>query len=181
MNALGPRTHCDPKSSKSTLAQAINYCKKDGDYTERGKIRDGKDSRWADVIDLAEKGELDTIKEEYPDIYFMHKQKIESMVTRTFEPINDDLHNHFEWWVGPTGTGKSRTAWEQFGNKRYLKGIHKWWDGYNYEEVVIIEEADPKRCEHMAHYFKTWFDHYPFRAEVKCSMLNNIRPTKMVH
>ena len=28
MSALGPRTHCEPKSPKSTLAQAINYCKK---------------------------------------------------------------------------------------------------------------------------------------------------------
>ena len=72
--------------------------------------------------------------------------------------------------VGRTNrTGKSRTLWERFGNNRYLKGITKWWDNYRYEETVIIEEADPLRCQHMAHYFKIWCDHYPFRAEVKCT------------
>lgn len=176
--ALGPRAHIEPRMG--TLIQAIEYCKKDGDFSERGTIRTGKENKWADMTELAEQGKLEEIKEEYPQFYFLYKQKIESMVKRTFDPINDDLHNHFEWWVGPTGTGKSRTAWDLFGNNRYLKGIHKWWDGYQYEDVVIIEEADPKRCEHMAHYFKTWFDHYPFRAEVKCSMLNNIRPTKII-
>ena len=69
--ALGPRAHIEAR--KKTLAEAIEYCKKDDDYTERGKIRACKENKWADVTALAEAGELDTIKEEYPDVYFMHK------------------------------------------------------------------------------------------------------------
>lgn len=176
--ALGTRAHIEVR--QGSLKEAIDYCKKDGDVTERGKIRIGADNKWTDVIQLAEAGKMEEIKNDYPHLYLLHKQKLESLMAPNLEAFTDDPKNHFEWWVGPTGTGKSRTLWEKYGNNRYLKGITKWWDNYRYEEVVVIEEADPLRCQHMAHYFKIWCDHYPFRAEVKCSHLNNIRPNKII-
>jgi len=162
------------------LAQAIAYCKKDGDYQSAGNIRiPNKDNKWADIIDLAEQGKLDEVKDEYPLIYLMHKPKLESLMNPILEPFQDDPKNHFEWWHGPTGTGKSREVWKQYP-EHYDKQLNKWWDGYLYHDVVIIEEADPKKCEHMAYFFKRWADHYPFRAEIKNGHLNNIRPNKII-
>lgn len=41
--------------------------------------------------------------------------------------------------LGPSGTGKSKFCLEQYGNA-YWKQRSNWWDGYNGEEVVILDE-----------------------------------------
>lgn len=165
---------------EGSLEQAVDYCKKEGNFYEHGELRiRAKENKWSDIIDLAKDGKLDVIEEEYPLIYLMHKPKLESLMSPNLEPIQDDLSNHFEWWYGPTGTGKSRNLWNLYP-EHYDKQINKWWDGYLYQEVVAIEEADPKKCEHMAYFFKRWCDHYPFRAEIKNGHLNNIRPNKII-
>lgn len=174
---IGTRCHIEVR--RGSLQQAIDYCKKDGVVTEHGHLRIGNENKWTDVIELAKKGDLDTIESEYPAIFFMHKPKIIDLMAPAIEPFQDDPKNHFEWWYGPTGTGKSRAVWDNYP-VHYDKQINKWWDGYQYHEVVCIEEADPKKCEHMAYFFKRWADHYPFRAEVKNGHLNNIRPNKII-
>lgn len=165
---------------QGSLAQAVAYCQKEGNFHEAGELRiPKKENKWSDIVDLAEQGKLDVIKDEYPLIYLMHKPKLESLMSPNLEPFQDDPKNHFEWWYGPTGTGKSRTVWEEYP-EHYDKQMNKWWDGYLYDNTVVIEEADPKKCEHMAYFFKRWCDHYPFRAEIKNGHLNNIRPNKII-
>lgn len=48
-----------------------------------------------------------------------------------------------EWHWGPTGTGKSHTVRTAYPDA-YLKTNTKWWDGYQKEDVVIIEELGPQ-------------------------------------
>ena len=56
---------------------------------------------------------------------------------------------------------------------------NKWWDGYDNEEVVIMEDFNMEQAKHLAHHLKIWADHYPFMAERKGgSML--IRPKKII-
>ena len=46
----------------------------------------------------------------------------------------------FVYW-GPTGTGKSRRAWDEAGVEAYCKDPRtKFWDGYQVEENVVIDE-----------------------------------------
>nr|QXP07805.1 MAG: replication associated protein [Arizlama virus] len=176
--ALGHTVHCEIR--RGTILQAVDYCKKDGDFFEKGKIRMENNNKFTEMMKLAEEGNLEEIKEQYPALYFLHKPKILSLVTKGVDTVfDDDLHNHFEWWWGPTGTGKSRKVWEDFP-VHFDKGINKWWDGYQFEDVVIIEEADPIKCQHMAYFFKKWFDRYPFKADIKGAMLNQIRPKKII-
>ena len=75
---------------------------------------------------------------------------------------NDKLQNF--WYYGPTGTGKSFTA-RKIAPNAYLKTNTKWWDHYDYEEEVLIEEMAPNLIG--AHHMKMWTDHYPFACEVK--------------
>lgn len=87
-----------------------------------------------------------------------------------------DLQN--EWWYGSTGTGKSKKVWEDYP-EHYGKMLNKWWDGYQDEEVVVIEEWCPKN-ECTASALKIWADRYPFNAEIKGGLLKKIRPKKII-
>lgn len=49
--------------------------------------------------------------------------------------------NNF-WIMGATGVGKSRYVREKH-YPVYPKMRNKWWDGYDGEDVVVIEELSP--------------------------------------
>lgn len=88
---------------------------------------------------------------------------------KVHEDYEGDLKAKNIWIWGPSRTGKTYWA-RHFSNKRiYVKPINKWWDGYDGQEVVIIEDIDPDSCQHLAHYMKVWADRYPFTAALKGS------------
>jgi len=70
------------------------------------------------------------------------------------------------WIFGPTGSGKSRHAWTIAPNA-YEKSNNKWWDGYNHEEDVIMDDLDLTQFN-MKEILKL-FDRYPYRLEIKGS------------
>lgn len=67
------------------------------------------------------------------------------------------------WLYGPPGTGKSLAARRDNPN-HFPKPANKWWDGYNNQPVVIIDDLDSNA---LGHHIKIWADHYPFVAEFK--------------
>lgn len=164
---------------RGTMQQAADYCKKDGDFKEWGTLpvsrADAMKGMWKQMIDWAEEGRLDEIKEEYPAMYLRYLEKFRSLA-RPERAILPELTN--EWWYGPTGTGKSRKLWTDYP-VHYAKQLNKWWDGYDGEEVVAIEEWCP-RNECTASLLKIWADRYPFPAEIKGGKLNRIRPKKII-
>lgn len=95
------------------------------------------------------------------------KRKVEKLTT---------LDNY--WYTGPTGTGKSIAARDNYPDA-YIKQPNKWWDGYDGEEVVIIDEFN-KQHGRFAYYLRQWADHYPFQAEIKRGTLGLIRPKTII-
>lgn len=70
------------------------------------------------------------------------------------------------WLCGPAGCGKSTWA-KQLGDHLggwYEKAQNKWWDGYEGEKVVILDDLD---TETLLHYLKKWADKFPCKGEVK--------------
>lgn len=174
---LLPRAHIEMQ--RGTIAQAIEYCKKEGDFSEFGQCprtnAATQKERWRTIIRLAEAGDLESIKEDFPGMYLRYYDKLRSMANPPSR-ILDELQN--EWWYGPTGTGKSRSLWEQYPD-HYQKELNKWWCGYNNEPVVAIEEWAPKN-ECTASALKIWADRYPFTAQIKGGSLKKIRPQKII-
>lgn len=175
---LGSRAHIEVQ--KGTSEQAANYCKKDGVFQEFGELPKSasKNSKemWRNIIKWAEDGDIEKIKDEYPHAYFLHKAKILSLRKRTSDILLELVN---EWWVGPTGTGKSRKLWAEYPG-HYAKQLNKWWDGYDDEDVVAIEEMTPAAGQFLAHYLKIWADRYPFSPEIKGGTLKKLRPKKVI-
>lgn len=82
------------------------------------------------------------------------------------KPKQDIPELRNEWHYGPTGTGKSRHVRAKYPDA-FIKSNDVWWDGYNREDDVIIEEMGPQQIN--AHHIKLWADHYAFKASVKGS------------
>jgi len=169
------------------LQESIEYCKKEGNFLEIGvrpmdaKAKGAKGGqkekdRWDFALEAAKAGRFEDIDAQIQLVHakqcdYIYARELRTMnLTNTFEPM--------EWWYGPTGSGKSRLARES-NPGAFVKMLNKWWDGYVGEEVVILDDVDPESCGHMAHFFKTWTDHYPFPCEIKGTS-TRIRPRKFV-
>ena len=178
-----PRAHVEAR--KGTIQQAIEYCQKEGDWEEHGEKPkmpkekgEGEKKRWRRIFEKAEEGDEDWLKENEPNVAFKHMATFRSHKKAKKEPLNyvDTPH---EWWVGPTGTGKSKKVWEEYPT-HYAKEKNKWWCNYTGQDTVVIEEADPKNMEHLADRLKVWADRYPFPGEIKGGRIEGIRPLKVI-
>ena len=175
-----PRAHLEPR--RGTVDQAVDYCKKEGDFEEFGikplsQSEKGKKEkeRWSDAFQAAKEGRFDDIPEDLRTRYYGTYKKIrEDSIEKP--KVLDTLDN--EWRYGPTGTGKSRTAHEKYPGAYIKKANTKWWDGYIDQEVVIIDDFDKYHVQ-LGYELKIWLDHYPFPAERKGGSVM-IRPKKII-
>lgn len=163
-----PRAHWE--ICKGTPSSNIKYCSKENNFYEWGvkpltqqeKGELGKRS-WEEAKALAIEGKLDEIA---PSIYICQYSNLKRiMFDHQKKPTGlDTLTNH--WIHGLSGTGKSRMVWEKYPDA-YRKMANKWWDQYNGEDVVVLEDVDLEMAKWIGFYLKIWADHYPFRAEIK--------------
>lgn len=161
---------------------AVEYCKKEGDFVERGvpltgqKEKGNKEKRrWDQIHEAAAEGRFEDIDPEirvkYPrNLDYIRQQ---ALLARDL-PDTEERH---EWYWGTTGTGKSRKARTE-NPDAYLKMCNKWWDGYTDQAVVLLEDFD-KAHGVLGHHLKIWGDRYPFPAEKKGGSMV-IRPTKII-
>ena len=187
---IGENAHIE--IARGTIKEASDYCKKDGNYYEKGQLPEEQQTRggqatkrkWEEALNNAKQGKFDDIP---PDIYIRYRNSLkaiyqEEVNKNTVEIMDAELKGHFVWIYGPTGTGKSHLARSLAmsidpDTPPYLKGLNKWWSGYKMQKVVIIEEASPEACKYLAPLFKQWCDKWPFTAETKGGTFENgIRP-----
>jgi len=164
---------------RGTVDQAIEYCKKDGVYEEVGErpVSSGESTQilWKEILARSKAGDYQWIEDNYPKIWIQLSTNLQSLRTREIKIL--DTLDH-EWWVGPTGTGKSRLVWDLYPT-HYQKELNKWWCGYQDEQVVVVEEWSPKN-ECTGSQLKIWADRYPFTGQIKGGSLKSIRPTKII-
>jgi len=162
------------------VLQAADYCKKDGVFQEFGimpvSAAEGSRQAWKAIMEYAQKGRYDWIMDNYPKVWIQFSNRLEGLRIREKKILDGELEH--EWWVGSTGTGKSKTLWELYG-EHYQKELNKWWCGYQDEQVVAIEEWSPKN-ECTGSQLKIWADRYPFTAQIKGGSIKKVRPLKII-
>jgi len=180
-----PNAYLAPRNGTHEEARA--YCVKDGHYFERGeppldtRQRSEKGgaataAKWKGIQEASARGDLAWIASSHPKEFVLYKPRLESLFAPTAKPIDGELLH--EWWVGPSGTGKSRELWNLYPD-HFAKSINKWWDGYRHETVVAIEEWSPDSTM-TAQSLKKWADRYPFTGEIKGGVLQKLRPRKII-
>ena len=153
---------------QGTVDQSITYCSKDGDYHEFGeKPEQGKRSDLDAVVTMVKEGKrLIEVSAEAPIEFVKFHKGIERLIALQCKPR--DFKTEVHWYYGPTGTGKSKLAFELAltASSYYVKDpLNKWWDGYEQQEVVIIDDYR-RDFSTFAHLLRL-FDRYPMTVEYK--------------
>lgn len=173
---LLPGAHIEPR--RGTAKQAIEYCHKDGDIFERGTKPlcpgDREKLNWEEIWVSAKLGDLEAIP---PDVRLRHYATIRR-IERDYMPAVARLTGPCGLWIwGESGAGKSRAVLDAFP-EAYPKPTTKWWDGYQGEEVVYLDDVSVFHVA-LGDSIKLWADAYPFIGESKGGA-KKIRPRKFI-
>ena len=64
------------------------------------------------------------------------------------------------------------TARQVLGAEGYYPKLNnKWWDGYQSQKVVIMEDVDKETVKFLHHHLKIWADRWGFIGETKGARL----------
>jgi len=157
--------HYEPTKSR---AAAIRYCKKDGDFItnlNEETILSPQNKRAKFVHDVLKKKSVTQMIED-GDIHFAQAK------AATY--AKQLLGKHYEhtgvrgvWIQGRPGVGKTHKARNDYGDDLYIKPMNKWWDGYNGQAVVILDDFEKSCGPMLGHYLKIWADKWSCTGEIK--------------
>lgn len=137
-----PRAHLEKR--RGTAKEAADYCKKDGDFIERGVI--SNQGKRVDLIEIADRvtngASVDEIVQENPHAFHCYGRTLERIELIRLRRSFRTWMTKCVWYWGPTGTGKSHKAFEGYSPETHYvwtddKG---WWDGYVGQATVIMND-----------------------------------------
>jgi hypothetical protein len=170
LKKLFPGAHLEIQ--RGTNEEAKEYCMKedsriDGPW-EFGEFKpsQGQQGKRTDIEEI-----ITAIREKRPrdeyiftPSYVRYYRGFEHIKLLAQEPYNhDDVRG--VWYWGPPGTGKSHTARTNFP-EAFMKAQNKWFDGYNQQENIILDDFDTNGvC--LGHHLKIWADKWACTGEFK--------------
>lgn len=173
---LSEGTHCHVTVADYPYDSML-YCQEDGDFIEWGtplkqvgkKGGQANMKRWDDARAAAQAGRPEDVPS---DIYIKHLGNIDKLVYRSKDKAKD-FDSEFVrkenniLLVGVAGSGKSTMGPTLFPGRTFRKPMSKWFDAYDGEETIMLEDLDPTNAMLMSHHIKIWGDRFAFVAESK--------------
>lgn len=174
---FGDHVHLEPRRGNRDQAKA--YCEKEesrvsGPYYWPSKEAYGKggQGRRSDIDDACEELLQHRDMSQLPNSLVVKYHKgFDRLLSLTAKPRKYDPDNPVECIIlwGAAGTGKSQEAYRIANNySTYNKdGDTKWFDGYNGEQCIVVNEFDPVKTEITISMFKKWVDWCPCLVQPK--------------
>lgn len=161
-------SRCHIEGAKGNSAQNKAYCSKDNDYEEWGDLpSQGKRSDLDDVAEMINQGaSCVDIAKSFPVQYIKFCKGITQLRYLSFP--GRTVKTIVYWLYGPTGTGKSHRARDlamSKGTWYYKDPTSKWWDGYEQQKVVVVDDYRRDFCTFAA--MLRLFDEYELKLEFK--------------
>lgn len=145
------------------------YVKKDGDFITNIDLDAARAKKAAHNAKLLELDPKKAVDEGYIGLCAL---PMLLKAKRAYENLNE-VPMHLErkcfWIYGKARVGKSHACRDAYP-ELYEKPQNKWWDGYEGETAVLLDDFD-KHGACLGHYLKIWADNYRFNAEFKGGML----------
>nr|QKN88851.1 MAG: replication-associated protein [Cressdnaviricota sp.] len=164
LKKLNDRAHWEKRRGKQE--QAIAYCKKDGNVTEIGTPKEDKPGKRNDLMEvkyLLNNGAcMRDIVENYNYQCIRHAEK-----WLTYKETKRSSKPTVTWIWGKSGSGKTKMAYEMApdSDNRYEKDNTKWWDGYDKQDTVILDDFRGTHMEFTS--LLKLLDRYAYRVEFK--------------
>lgn len=136
---------------RGTPQEAAAYCKKEESRAQHpnagphefGEVPAGQGHRsdLNTVVKLVTEGKsVEEIATTVPEQYIRYHRGIEALVQH-YNKRQRTAKPKVTWYWGDSGVGKTRRAYEEAGEQAYVKDpSNKWWDGYNGEPNIIIDD-----------------------------------------
>lgn len=161
----GAHIECAKGDAKDNIA----YCSKSeskiaGPWQIGEVTTQGQRSDLSEIADMLKISSVAEVARTFPEQFIKYHNGIQKL--KSFYNEKRTWKTIAEYHYGPTGCGKSKQAYERYPNAYYKPADNKWWDGYEGEEVVIIDDW---RGEIDAAYLLNLLDRYPMKIEMKGS------------
>lgn len=163
--------HLEPM--KGTPADSRAYCSKDGDFVELGETP--KPGKRNDLLSMASKINSGTsLKEivkddELASVFIRYPRGCKELELLRTKPRDRSKSPTVVWLYGPAGCGKTRAACDFLDNYYggfWMSGLDlKWFDGYNGESGVILDDIRPESCSFL--FLLKLLDRYPLMVPIK--------------
>jgi len=169
----------------------IKYCSKeetrlDGPWVYGIPKHQGKRMDLNKVVNfIKEKKTIKQIAEECPLETLKYSKHINEL-KKIYQEDRTELTKCI-WIYGPTGCGKTKYIKEKYPNSYWKSNGYKWWDGYEQQDTIIIDDADS--TEYPIMFWLHAINHNPWMPETKGShvkfnsklivVTSNEDPTKM--
>lgn len=179
------------ESAKGSVDDNVRYCTKDGVSRQFGTVPaeqwasggEARKKQYEEAVQEARNGNFEKIE---PSILLhtysnIKRIRADYLLSKRVERLLEGSICGL-WLYAPPGLGKSHFARQYCLDKEvefYNKPLNKWWDGYDNEPVILVEDIDNFAAKHLGHSLKIWADLYPFIAEYKGGSIK-IRPRAII-
>lgn len=164
---LGGRAHIERARGKPN--QAADYCRKEGDSEEFGKLKSSQQGRRTDLElckqILDDGGRVADLAQDHFSLWLFHRRGFAEYVqlkrrSRDFKSMVTVLH-------GDTGTGKTRWVFENEPNL-WISGDNgfSWFDGYDGHEAALFDDFTGVAPSKFGFLLKL-LDRYPMKVPIK--------------
>lgn len=147
------------------------YCLKDGDVIRDDPYEEHQGRR-NDIIamrDSIKRGATDAeLCEEHPEAVAKYQRFI-GFARNAYEPVPEALpqgSKQMGIWIWSEAPNMGKTTWmtTNFPNA-YEKASDRWWDGYDGEDFVFVDEPNPLWFGSFWNNLKIWCQEKPFRGQ----------------